>query len=422
MPIALIDSNNFYTSCEQSLDPSLIDRPLIVLSNNDSCVIACNAQAKALGISRGEVYFKIHRKVKELGIQVRSSNYALYADMSQRLMQTIEANCEELEVYSIDEAFAKINYSIDHELHSWARRLREITYQRLGLAIAIGIGATKSQAKLANYLAKTTTSHAGVFDLKSTKDQDHWYQQIAIENIWGIGHKFAYWCRMNGIRNAKHFRDMSSNKLKKKLGITGLRLQHELHGKQCLHLSVKAKPKQETCVSKSFKYPISNIEELRQAIASYTIRASEKLRAQKQHATAITIFTRTSFYTPIFYSQSATQRLTIASSDTRVLLQAALNLTAEIFRPNHLLVKAGVIMQGLLNEEYLQLHLLPEEKHTQIAATESLMETIDNLNKRYGRNTVTWAICGINQNWEMSRKYLSAAATTCLKEIPIVKT
>ena len=418
--IALIDSNNFYAACEQSVDPSVIDRPLVVLSNNDGCIIARNAEAKALNIAMGQPYFRVQNKLRSLDVEVRSSNYALYADMSQRLMSLIKANCEELEVYSIDEAFARIRRPLNSNLNTWARRLREIIYQRLSLSIAIGIGANKSQSKLANYLAKTTASHSGIFDLERCNKKDEWLEKVEVKNIWGIGRKTAHWCHLQGIHNARQFRDMPSYKLKRKYGVTIVRLQHELKGESCLKLLLNPKSKKETCVSRSFSRPISQIEELRQAIANYVVRAGEKLRKQQQLASVITIFTRTSLYAPIFYSRSATQRLDIPSNDTPILLSAALDLTEKIFSPNHLLMKAGIIMQELRSEESLQLYLFSNIDSDRTLKKESLMKTIDTLNNRYGQNTVQWAICGINKEWAMSRKHLSASATTRLAEIPIV--
>ncbi len=420
--IALVDSNNFYTACEQSVDPSIINRPLVVLSNNDGCVIARNAEARALNITMGQPYFKIKHKLRRLGVEIRSSNYALYADMSQRLMSLIKVNCEALEVYSIDEAFVRVRRPHNKELNTWARRLREIIFQRLSLSIAIGIGATKSQSKLANYLAKTTASNAGIFDFERTNEQEQWLEKVQIENVWGIGQKTAYWCRLQGIHNARQFRDMPSYQLKRKFGITVIRLQKELKGECCLDLLLKPISKKETCVSRSFNRPVSDIEELRQAIASHVVRAGEKLRQQQQRATSITIFTRTSLYTPIFYSHSAVQHLNIPSNDTNTLLSAALCLTEKIFCPNHLLMKAGVIMQGLISEEYLQLYLFSKPNSNMMSKKGSLMKTIDILNKRYGKDTVFWAACGINKEWEMCRKYLSASATTNLTEIPFVTT
>ena len=225
---ALIDGNNFYASCEQSLDPALIGRPLVVLSNNDGCIVARSAEARALGIAMGTPYFKARQHLNANNVVVRSSNYALYADMSQRLMSLLEAHCEELEIYSIDEAFGRICRPGNGDLQNWARALRARVRRNLGLPIAIGLGASKGQAKLANRLAKQVPAHAGIFDLGCCNNPDHWLETIAIEDVWGIGRKLARWCRLRGISNARLLRDMPSGELRAKCGVVGLRLQQEL--------------------------------------------------------------------------------------------------------------------------------------------------------------------------------------------------
>ena len=184
--IALIDGNNFYVACEQSLDPSLVGLPVVVLSNNDGCIVARSPEARELGIPMGQPYFKIRYELEKLGVVVRSSNYALYGDMSNRFMKLLAQHSEKIEVYSIDEAFVQINRPPDSNLRPWARQLRALAHQNLGLPIAIGIGASKSQAKLANHLAKTISTKAGIFDLHMVQDQNYWLKTIDIENVWGI--------------------------------------------------------------------------------------------------------------------------------------------------------------------------------------------------------------------------------------------
>lgn len=272
---ALIDANNFYASCEQSLDPSLIGRPVVVLSNNDGCIVARSAEARALGIAMGTPYFKAKPMLERCGVVVRSSNYALYADMSQRLMSLLESQVEELEVYSIDEAFARISRPAAADLLPWGRQLRALVRRNLGLPIAIGLGASKGQAKLANRLAKVEAAHAGLFDLGHCGHRDRWLETIAIEDVWGIGRKLAHWCRLRGVCNARELRDMASGPLRAKAGVVGLRLQRELQGHSCLPLDLAPSPKQETCVSRSFSRPITSLTELREAVATYVVRAAE---------------------------------------------------------------------------------------------------------------------------------------------------
>ena len=418
---ALIDGNNFYASCEQSLDPALIGRPLVVLSNNDGCIVARSAEARALGIAMGTPYFKARQHLNANNVVVRSSNYALYADMSQRLMSLLEAHCEELEIYSIDEAFGRICRPGNGDLQNWARALRARVRRNLGLPIAIGLGASKGQAKLANRLAKQVPAHAGIFDLGCCNNPDHWLETIAIEDVWGIGRKLARWCRLRGISNARLLRDMPSGELRAKCGVVGLRLQQELRGHACLPLDLAPAPKQETCVSRSFSRPVTTVDELRQAISTYVVRAAEKLRKQQQRAASLTIYTRTSPFIPGFYSQAASTRLDLPSNDTAVLLQAALPLVGHIFRPNRQLAKAGVLMQHLQSNDILQTHLMVPMSEEQQQKRDCLMQTIDRINRRYGRGTLQWAGCGLHPSWLMRRGQLSRAATTRLSDLPVVK-
>ena len=418
---ALIDGNNFYASCEQSLDPALIGRPLVVLSNNDGCIVARSAEARALGIAMGTPYFKARQHLHANNVVVRSSNYALYADMSQRRMSLLEAHCEELEIYSIDEAFGRICRPGNGDLQNWARALRARVRRNLGLPIAIGLGASKGQAKLANRLAKQVPAHAGIFDLGCCNNPDHWLETIAIEDVWGIGRKLARWCRLRGISNARLLRDMPSGELRAKCGVVGLRLQQELRGHACLPLELAPAPKQETCVSRSFSRPITTVDELRQAISTYVVRAAEKLRKQQQRAASLTIYTRTSPFIPGFYSQAASTRLDLPSNDTAVLLQAALPLVGHIFRPNRQLAKAGVLMQHLQSNDILQTHLMVPMSEEQQQKRDCLMQTIDRINRRYGRGTLQWAGCGLHPSWLMRRGQLSRAATTRLSDLPVVK-
>ncbi len=417
----LIDGNNFYASCEAALDPSLIGRPLVVLSNNDGCIVARSAEARALGIPMGKPYFQVRRELERHGVVVRSSNYALYADMSQRLMLTLEPWVEELEVYSIDEAFGRLHHPAAGDLSAWGRALRRQVRRHLGLPVAVGIAPSKVLAKLANKLAKADPAHGGVFDLGALADPDPWLAAVAVEDVWGIGRKLSRWCRLRGVANALQLRDMASGELRSKAGVVGLRLQQELRGHSCLPLVAAPPAKQETCVSRSFSEPVRELGQLREAIATYLSRAAEKLRRQRQRAGAITVFVRSSpFNGTSFYANAATVALPLASNDTSVLLAAALPLADRLFRPHKPLQKAGVLLQNLQPLEQLQHHLLAPLPPEQQRRREALMATIDGLNRRYGRGTVQWAACGLQPAWAMKRQRLSRAATTRLADIPVV--
>ncbi|MFZ9228518.1 MAG: Y-family DNA polymerase [Prochlorococcaceae cyanobacterium] len=421
LAIVLIDGNNFYASCEAVVDPAVVGRPLVVLSNNDGCIVSRSAQARALGIPMGMPYFKLRQQLERQGVVVRSSNYALYADMSQRLMTTLERWVEELEIYSIDEAFGLLHRPAGGDLTGWGRALRREVQCHLGLPVAVGIAATKVLAKIANKAAKADVGRGGVLDLASEHNPEALLASVAIEEVWGIGRRLARWCRLRGVADARALRDMPSGELQRKCGVVGLRLQQELRGHSCLPLVLQPPPKQETCVSRSFSQPVETPEALREAVATYLVRAAEKLRQQEQRAGAITVFVRSSpFNGTSLYSQAATVTLPVASNDTAVLLAAALPLTARLFRPGKPLHKAGVLLQQLQGDDLLQHHVLVPLTLAQQCRRERLMAVIDALNRRYGRGAVQWAACGLQPAWAMRRSRLSRAATTCLAQIPVV--
>ena len=426
----LIDGNNFYASCEALLDPAVAGRPLVVLSNNDGCIVSRSAEARALGIPMGAPLFQVQPQLKRHGVIVRSSNYSLYGDMSQRLMTTLESWVEELEVYSIDEAFGLLHRprssdGTSADLTAWGLALRQAVRQRLGLPVAVGIAPTKVLAKLANRLAKHSSAlpQPGVFDLGAVADPDPWLEAVAIEDVWGIGRRLSRWCRLRGIRHARQLRDMPSGELRLRCGVVGLRLQRELQGHSCLPLVALPAAKKETCVSRSFSTPITTAAELRQAVATYLSRAAEKLRRQRQCAGSITVFVRSSpFNGRPFYSNAATITLLLASDDTAVLLAAALPLADRLFRPHHPLQKAGVLLQALQSTQALQHHLFTPLSPARQERREALLATIDALNARHGRGTIQWAACGLQAPWAMRRSRLSRSATTRLEEVPVVWT
>ncbi|MCP9887100.1 Y-family DNA polymerase [Cyanobium sp. ATX 6A2] len=424
----LVDGNNFYASCEAVMDPALIGRPLVVLSNNDGCIVSRSAEARALGIRMGQPWFQVKRELEQRGVLVRSSNYALYADMSQRLMSVLEEWVEELEIYSIDEAFGLLHRPAGGDLTGWGRRLRRDVQRRLGLPVAVGIAATKVQAKAANRLAKATDKETGqrmgegVFDLGAVADPDPWLEAVAIEDVWGIGRRLARWCRLRGIVNARALRDLPAGELRRRCGVVGVRLQQELRGIACLPLERLPAAKRETCVSRSFAQPIDNLPQLREAIATYTCRAAEKLRRQRQRAGALTVFVRSSpFNGTSFYANAATVTLPLASHDSAALLAAALPLAERLFNPHKPLQKAGVVLQQLQPETRLQHHLLVPQSAEQQRRRRALTAVVDGLNRRYGSGTVQWAACGLHRPWAMRRGQLSRAATTRLADLPVVR-
>ena len=416
--IALIDANNFYASCEQSINPHLRNKPVVILSNNDGCIIARSPEARALKIKMGAPYFKEKEKLNKLNVTVLSSNYSLYGDMSKRLMNLLKNYCEEIEIYSIDEAFVSIFRPKDKNLHPWARKLRSLIYQNLGITITIGIGENKVRSKIANKLAKNIDSSAGIFDLVGIKDENNYLRKINIDEIWGIGKQTSNWLQSKGIKNAKEFRDMDKNVIIKKLGIVGARLQMELKGYKCLTIEKIKKQKKEIQVSRSFSKPITKLEDLTQALAIYAIKASAKMRSQNLKSSAITVFARTSHYSNHNYRKSVYKKLITPTNNTNTILKIIVALSKEIYHPEYKLSKAGVLMQDLTNCQYLQQSVINYESQKNITKSVNLMKTIDSLNKRFKNEAITWAITKKPQEWSMNRNLLSGASTTNIKKIP----
>ncbi len=413
--IALIDANNFYASCEQSINPHLRNKPVVILSNNDGCIIARSPEARALRVKMGTPYFKVKERLNSLGVAVLSSNYSLYGDMSKRLMNLLKDYSEKIEIYSIDEAFVSILRPIDKNLNPWARKVRCLIYQNLGITLTIGIAENKVRAKIANKLAKNIDSSAGIFDLVSISDENDYLKKISIEKIWGIGKQTSNWLRSKGIKNAKELRDMDENEIIKKLGIIGKRLQLELKGNKCLPIETIKKQKKEIQVSRSFGKPITKLEDLTQALAIYAIKASEKMRSQNLKSSTITIFTRTSHYSNHPYQKSASKKLINATDNTSTILKIVLELSKKIYTPEYKLSKAGVIIQDLTNSKYLQQSIMSNESQEKSIL---LMKTIDSLNKKFNNEVITWAIAKKPQEWAMNRNSLSPVSTTDIKKIP----
>jgi DNA polymerase V len=410
---ALVDCNNFYVSCERLFNPKLNGKPVVVLSNNDGCVVARSQEVKDLGIKMGVPLFKIQAEIEKYNIQVYSSNYVLYGDLSGRVMSTLSYFAPDVEIYSIDEAFLDLSGFIHLNLTEYAEEIRKTVLKWVGIPVSIGIGCTKTLAKLANRVAKK--SQSGVFDLSTYNNPEEILAKTDVGDIWGIGSKYGKWCKEHRIFTALDLRDANEGLIRKKMGVIGVRMQMELKGISCLPLELVASPKQETCVSRSLPYPVTQLTELKEAVAHHIHRAAEKLRRQKQAAQVITIFARTSPFKEDFYTDSATTELLVPTNNTVELLRLASKLTESIYREGHGFIKAGVIMSGLLPENQIQGNLFDqsEDKHR----SEKLMQVIDQLNAQYGRHTVKFASAGVKQPWITKSDRRSPRYTTCWDEL-----
>jgi DNA polymerase V len=407
---ALCDCNNFYVSCERVFNPKLLNVPVVVLSNNDGCVVARSPEVKALGIAMGVPLFKIKPEVEKYNIKVLSSNYALYGDMSHRVMQVLAQFSPDLEVYSIDEAFLGFDGFEHIDLMEYGLQIKARVLQWTGIPVSVGIGCTKVLAKLANRVAKK--SQTGVYT-----EPENALATTAVDDIWGIGRKWGKWLIDRGITNALQFRDADPELIRKKLGIVGVRLQLELQGKSCLPLELCPQPKQNTCVSRSFGKPVTTKQELKEAVAFHTSKAAEKLRAQKQIATALSVFARSSPFKDDLHSVSLSVELSVATNDTNELLEYALPLVDRIYTPGVEFKKAGIIMLGLQPEDSVQTSLFDTKDRTK---SKQLMDVMDRMNQRFGQGTLSLAASGVRQPWRMQCGNRTARCTSEWSEVKMV--
>lgn len=421
--IALVDGNNFFASCEQVFDPRLAGRPLVVLSNNDGCIISRSQAAREMGIAMGTPYFKVADALARRGVAVRSANFILYGDMSRRLMACVGNRVEQLDVYSIDEAFARLPALAPHQRRPYALQLRQQVKQWLGLPVAVGIAPTKVLAKVANHLAKHHPDTGGVFhwDPADEAAAAAWLEQIPVEAVWGIGRRRARWCRLQGITSARQFRDAAAGTIRRRLGVGGRRLQLELAGDSCLPLGTPPASRQQVCVSRSFGRPVTDLAELRQAVATYTSAAAAKLRSQHQLAGRLTVFVRCRHGHRNICTRHSSQTLNLPSQHTPALLAVALRLATALHHPGVPLHKAGVLLHQLQPERYLQQHLLEPLPEARQQRERALMACVDELNLRYGDRTVLWAAEGLRPAWAMRCNHRSPNYTTRLAEIPVVQ-
>lgn len=411
--LALCDCNSFYASCETVFDPKLEGKPVIVLSNNDGCVVARSPQAKAIGIKMGEPVFKIRQIVEQHNVQVFSSNYALYGDLSGRVMTALSTFVPELEIYSIDEAFLNLQGFEHLDLTQYGQQIRETVLQWTGVPTSIGIASTKVLTKVAGDYAKRLPD--GVLLLPQPPDP--LLAEFPVADLWGIGRSHSRSLQSHGITTALQLRDVDLSWARKEYSVLMQRLVLELRGQPCFSLELNPPPKKSITVSRSFSRAIATLAELREAIATYTSRAAEKLRVHELTADAIQVFAQTSRFREDYYSDSATLSFTHSSDNTAEILHYALLGCDRIFRPDQQFKKAGVILLGLRPKSQRQLSLWePDEGRSDV-----LMQTLDTINAKFGRGTIQFAAAGLKKPWAMKGEMRSPRYTTVWSEIPVVR-
>ncbi|HCZ9102248.1 TPA: Y-family DNA polymerase [Klebsiella michiganensis] len=419
---ALCDVNSFYASCETVFRPDLKGRAVVVLSNNDGCVIARSAEAKPF-VKMGEPYFKQKEMFRRHGIIAFSSNYELYADMSNRVMTTLEELSPRCEIYSIDEAFCDLTGVRNcRDLTDFGREIRETVLRRTHLTVGVGIAQTKTLAKLANHAAKQWQRQTGgVVDLSNLERQRKLMALLPVDEVWGVGRRISKKLQSMGIDTVLKLADTDIRFIRKHFNVVLERTVRELRGEPCLGLEEFAPVKQEIVCSRSFGGRITEYHEMRQAICSYASRAAEKLRGEHQYCRFISAFVKTSPFAlnETYYGNSASVKLLTPTQDSRDIIAAATKCLDAIWKDGHRYQKAGVMLGDFYSQGVAQLNLFDDNTPRQ--NSEKLMEVLDHLNAKDGRGTLYFAGQGIQTAWQMKREMLSPRYTTRYSDLLKVK-
>lgn len=392
---------------------------MVVLSNNDGCIIARSGEAKKLGIKMGMPCFQARPLIEKHGVVALSSNYALYGDMSRRVMNILLRFSPEMEVYSIDEAFLNVSGLNWSKRRSLARELMDTVYRWTGIPVSIGMAETKTLAKLAVHFAKGSKKAAGIVDLVTSSYLEPALEMTSVRDVWGVGGRTATRLEKWGIGTARQLRDADGQWLRQKLGVNGRRLALELQGIACYGIEEEPLiPKSVRC-SRSFREPVADIAAMKEAIASYISRAAFKIRNHGLSAAALTVFLRTSrFGSGDHYYNAATIELPVSSQSTRELLGYALKAVDGIFRPGYRYKKAGVLLHGLLPVSQVQPSMIDTIDRRR---EECLMSAVDGINNRLGNGIIRFAAEGLKQPWRLKADNLTPAYTTRWSDIPVVK-
>ncbi len=413
---ALIDCNAFYVSCERVFNPKLNNKPVVALSNNDGCIIARSKEAKALGIKMGVPLFKVKDIVEKENVIVFSSNYTLYADMSRRVMNIISEFAPSIEVYSIDEAFIELtNMNVDYE--SYVRQMRKVILQYTGIPVSIGVASTKTLTKVANHIAKDDESLEGVCSLVKHENLDQVLEDTNVADVWGVGRQLSKKLIANGVFNAKLLKNCEDVWVRKMMSVNGLKTVSELREISCLDLEETSATRKSCCTTRSFGKPLANLDDIEQAVTTFARRATERIRGENLTASTVSVFLRTNpFDRNRYYSNSSTTTLSYPTYDTMQIVKTALQLTKIIFRENYKYKKAGVLLSGFYEKGTETKDLFSEARYR----SPKLMSAVDQINERYGSDTIQIATeCQIGK-WKQKRKNCTQSYTTQLDNVLLI--
>lgn len=414
--LALVDCNSFYASCETVFRPELRGRPVVVLSNNDGCIVARSAEAKALGIPDLEPYFKLRPLLEKHNVVIFSSNYPLYGDLSHRVMMTLRDFSPDVEVYSIDEMFLSL-HGMPGDLKELCAKLRAQVWQNVRIRVGVGAAPSKTLSKLANKAAKKIPALNGVC-VASTPQQWEWLlRRVQTQDIWGVGKRLSTRLAMMGIRTGWDLATTNAKMVRRRLSVNIERTIEELNGHPCLELEEVPPAKRQIYCTRSFGERATTLAPILEATALYAARATEKMRRQRHFTTSIHVFLHTSPHQSNHYSNSTVVQLPYPTDDTRLIASYARDAIARLYRPGYSFIKSGVGLIDLVDRKYLQNDLFEQG---QSEKADDLMAALDRINTRMGRGTVQFASIGFERRWFMRQQYKSPCYTTRWAELPTV--
>ncbi len=412
---ALVDCNSCYASCEQAFRPDLRGKPVVVLSNNDGCIVARSKEAKALGIPDLKPFHEVEDILRANNVAIFSSNYPLYGDLSNRVMETLRTFSPEVEVYSIDEMFLSFD-GMTQDLSAYAQQIRERLWQHVRMPVSVGIAPSKTLAKMANKAAKKIPSCNGVC-VMDTPEKWQWYQKrIPVTDVWGIARRLGVKLEEFGIRTAYDLATANSKVLRRRLSINVERLIEELNGRSCFAMDEIPQPKKQIYSTRSFGKKLTELKPIQEAVSVYAARAAEKLRKQHDLCGSVHVFLNTSPFQGNFYSNATILQLPYPTNDTRVIAQIAQQAAAMLYRPGqgHRYMKAGVGLHDIIDSRFLQGDLFHQGQPPQ---SDHLMTLLDCTNQRYGRSTLCFASQGVQRKWAMRQEFKSPSYTTRWNDI-----
>ena len=420
--IALVDCNSFYASCETIFKPHLKNKPVVVLSNNDGCVIARSSLAKKVGIKMGVPFFEVKKIVKQHNVKVFSSNYTLYANISSRVMGVLNNYCDELEVYSVDEAFLIFNKHSERSFFERARQIKKTVKEWIGIPVSIGIAENKTLSKIANHLAKKDELGTQIVELLDRRQIEIALKVLEVGDIWGIGNRISKFLQSNSIQTAYDLYSSDPRWIRQHLGVVGERTYLELHGEMCFPIVESPEAKKQCRVSRSFESYVENFKELEQRVVSYATRASEKIRSDQLQAKKITVFIRSNKFNQKNqpYYGDKTYSFISPTNDLFEIVKMAVKALGYIYKSGIKYKKAGVLLSDLSSEGNYNRDLFFQRSEKDILKKIKVNRVFDRLNSRYGSGT----ICVAKENYEKfyltRRKNLSPAYTSSFYELPIV--